>query len=60
MPMALDIVLNVMREQNQVVLPSEILRCLSLAGASWALGCSPHHQVQALGQGDVAPRFMDN
>ena len=57
MPMALSRIKRYALEQNQVVRPAEILRCLGLAGASWALGCSPHHQVQALGQGDVAPRI---
>ena len=53
--MALDIVLNVMREQNQVVLPSEILRCLSLACASGSLRRTTQVQLQGAHQRPVAP-----
>ena len=39
--------------------PPEVLRRLGLPSSSWALGCAPHHQVQGLREGDVAPGQVD-
>ena len=35
--------------------PPEVLRRLGLPSSSRALRCAPHHQVQGLREGDVAP-----